>query len=160
METCIEAEVSSLQRAERSGNVIFWRERALAGIWLTRGNDMQGHAEFSRARGIQAAARLAAGLRRVPGGSARNGKGTKEEIGKLERVVPASRRLTGTHLPSQRHSMVNSARVVGVAQLVERRSVAPNVAGSSPVSHPNFPIFLIGFRFGPARLVRRVGPGG
>ncbi len=29
--------------------------------------------------------------------------------------------------------------VVGVAQLVERRSVAPNVAGSSPVSHPTFP---------------------
>ena len=26
--------------------------------------------------------------------------------------------------------------VVGVAQLVERRSVAPNVAGSIPVSHP------------------------
>ena len=30
------------------------------------------------------------------------------------------------------------ASVVGVAQLVERRSVAPNVAGSNPVSHPNF----------------------
>ncbi len=27
--------------------------------------------------------------------------------------------------------------MVGVAQLVERRSVAPNVAGSIPVSHPN-----------------------
>ena len=26
---------------------------------------------------------------------------------------------------------------MGVAQLVERRSVAPNVAGSIPVSHPN-----------------------
>ena len=34
--------------------------------------------------------------------------------------------------------MVNYKRVVGVAQLVERRSVAPNVAGSIPVSHPNF----------------------
>jgi hypothetical protein len=33
--------------------------------------------------------------------------------------------------------MVNYERVVGVAQLVERRSVAPNVAGSIPVSHPN-----------------------
>jgi hypothetical protein len=33
--------------------------------------------------------------------------------------------------------MVNFAIVVGVAQLVERRSVAPNVAGSIPVSHPN-----------------------
>ena len=28
------------------------------------------------------------------------------------------------------------AWMVGVAQLVERRSVAPNVAGSIPVSHP------------------------
>ncbi len=26
--------------------------------------------------------------------------------------------------------------MVGVAQLVERRTVAPNVAGSNPVSHP------------------------
>src|SRR6267143_5686751 len=42
-----------------------------------------------------------------------------------------------THLPPHRRSMVNSIGVVGVAQLVERRSVAPNVAGSSPVSHPN-----------------------
>ena len=41
-----------------------------------------------------------------------------------------------THLPPHRRSMVNWAGVVGVAQLVERRSVAPNVAGSSPVSHP------------------------
>ena len=32
--------------------------------------------------------------------------------------------------------MLNFYRVVGVAQLVERRSVAPNVAGSIPVSHP------------------------
>ena len=30
-----------------------------------------------------------------------------------------------------------AASAVGVAQLVERRSVAPNVAGSNPVSHPN-----------------------
>ena len=43
-----------------------------------------------------------------------------------------------THLPSHRRGMVNWRGVVGVAQLVERRSVAPNVAGSSPVSHPNF----------------------
>ena len=32
--------------------------------------------------------------------------------------------------------MVNLRGVVGVAQLVERRSVAPDVAGSIPVSHP------------------------
>ena len=43
-----------------------------------------------------------------------------------------------THLPPHRRSVVNWSGVVGVAQLVERRSVAPNVAGSSPVSHPNF----------------------
>ena len=28
--------------------------------------------------------------------------------------------------------------VVGIAQLVERRIVIPDVAGSSPVSHPNY----------------------
>jgi hypothetical protein len=28
--------------------------------------------------------------------------------------------------------------MVGVAQLVERRTVAPNVVGSNPISHPNF----------------------
>jgi hypothetical protein len=35
-----------------------------------------------------------------------------------------------------------AASAVGVAQLVERRSVAPNVAGSIPVSHPKFPQYL------------------
>jgi hypothetical protein len=29
--------------------------------------------------------------------------------------------------------------VVGVAQLVERRTVAPNVVGSNPISHPRDP---------------------
>ena len=28
--------------------------------------------------------------------------------------------------------------MVRIAQLAERRSVAPDVAGSSPVSHPNY----------------------
>ena len=37
--------------------------------------------------------------------------------------------------------------MVGVAQLVERRSVAPNVAGSIPVSHPSFHTVLIVPRF-------------
>jgi hypothetical protein len=32
---------------------------------------------------------------------------------------------------------------VGVAQLVERRTVAPNVVGSNPISHPNFSITYI-----------------
>jgi hypothetical protein len=41
------------------------------------------------------------------------------------------------HLPPRDSLMLNSVRVVGVAQLVERRTVAPNVAGSNPVSHPN-----------------------
>ena len=38
-----------------------------------------------------------------------------------------------------------TSAVVGVAQLVERRTVAPNVAGSNPVSHPKIdsPDFLI-----------------
>ena len=31
--------------------------------------------------------------------------------------------------------------MVGVAQLVERRTVAPNVVGSNPISHPNFSKF-------------------
>jgi hypothetical protein len=39
--------------------------------------------------------------------------------------------------------VVNYERVVGVAQLVERRSVAPDVAGSIPVSHPNHPRFYL-----------------
>jgi hypothetical protein len=39
---------------------------------------------------------------------------------------------------SRATSMLNFVSAVGVAQLVERRSVAPNVAGSIPVSHPNF----------------------
>ena len=39
--------------------------------------------------------------------------------------------------------MVNYERVVGVAQLVERRSVAPDVAGSIPVSHPNHHRFCL-----------------
>jgi hypothetical protein len=29
--------------------------------------------------------------------------------------------------------------MVGVAQLVERRTVAPNVVGSNPISHPMLP---------------------
>ena len=41
--------------------------------------------------------------------------------------------------------VINSQGVVGVAQLVERRSVAPNVAGSIPVSHPNFMAIIIEF---------------
>src|SRR5262252_9305829 len=36
----------------------------------------------------------------------------------------------------RRAVVVNYECAVGVAQLVERRSVAPNVAGSIPVSHP------------------------
>ena len=66
----------------------------------------------------------------------------RRSIGELARQVPASRRADRTHLPPHRRSVVNWPGVVGVAQLVERRSVAPNVAGSSPVSHPNFPTFL------------------
>src|SRR5277367_3839217 len=48
-----------------------------------------------------------------------------------------------------RESSVNWVHrtAVGVAQLVERRSVAPNVAGSIPVSHPKIlcksPMFML-----------------
>ena len=31
---------------------------------------------------------------------------------------------------------MDGSPVVGVAQLVERRTVAPNVVGSNPISHP------------------------
>jgi hypothetical protein len=37
--------------------------------------------------------------------------------------------------------VLNYGSAVGVAQLVERRTVAPNVAGSIPVSHPNYTEF-------------------
>src|SRR5882724_11124119 len=67
-------------------------------------------------------------------GAARNGKGTEEPSDTRR----GERELVRPHLSPQCRSMVNSKGVVGVAQLVERRSVAPNVAGSSPVSHPNF----------------------
>ena len=33
--------------------------------------------------------------------------------------------------------VINSLGVVGVAQLAEHRTVAPNVVGSNPISHPN-----------------------
>jgi hypothetical protein len=36
--------------------------------------------------------------------------------------------------------------VVGVAQLVEHRTVAPTVAGSIPVSHPNVSVGCRAFR--------------
>src|SRR5882672_6598224 len=67
-------------------------------------------------------------------GAARNEKGTEEPSDPRR----SERELVRPHLSPQCRSMVNSTGVVGVAQLVERRSVAPNVAGSSPVSHPNF----------------------
>src|SRR6267142_2157300 len=66
-------------------------------------------------------------------GAARNEKGTEEPSDPRR----SERELVRPHLSPQCRSMVNSTGVVGVAQLVERRSVAPNVAGSSPVSHPN-----------------------
>ena len=56
--------------------------------------------------------------------------------------------------------------MVGVAQLVERRSVAPNVAGSIPVSHPNLQTSVSGapaWIIAPARqwgtMQRRAAPG-
>ena len=40
-------------------------------------------------------------------------------------------------------------KAVGVAQLAEHRTVAPTVAGSIPVSHPNFQIVRLPFIFQP-----------
>ncbi len=34
--------------------------------------------------------------------------------------------------------------MVGIAQLVERLVVVQEVAGSSPVTHPNYPLFSLG----------------
>src|SRR5271165_1072864 len=50
---------------------------------------------------------------------------------------------------------VNCNPAVGVAQLVERRSVAPNVAGSIPVSHPNLAVFPLSAE-GPASVLARL----
>jgi hypothetical protein len=52
--------------------------------------------------------------------------------------------------------MLNWIAVVGVAQLVERRSVAPNVAGSNPVSHPNLTKFHFPFKSHAFVIVREV----
>ena len=49
---------------------------------------------------------------------------------------PARHRARSRHYSSHYKVMLSWIAVVGVAQLVERRSVAPNVAGSNPVSHP------------------------
>jgi len=53
--------------------------------------------------------------------------GREKERGNDKRAGAAGARAEeadGTHLPPHRRSMVNSRGVVGVAQLVERRSVA------------------------------------
>jgi hypothetical protein len=49
--------------------------------------------------------------------------------------------------------MLNYQPVVGVAQLVERRSVAPNVAGSIPVSHPTLYLTISSPRTKTARKI-------
>jgi hypothetical protein len=49
--------------------------------------------------------------------------------------MPAQTSLIHT-FPLLRTSVNFNTSAVGVAQLVERRTVAPNVAGSNPVSHP------------------------
>lgn len=40
------------------------------------------------------------------------------------------------HVFSPSAVVLNCIAMVGVAQLVERRTVAPNVVGSNPISHP------------------------
>src|ERR1700730_8078554 len=52
-------------------------------------------------------------------------------------LASLNRRLTHRGaFPPRRTSVNLVASAVGVAQLVERRTVAPKVAGSNPVSHP------------------------
>ena len=41
--------------------------------------------------------------------------------------------------PRKRVRVASAGFMVGIAQLVERRVVVANVAGSSPVTHPNAP---------------------
>jgi hypothetical protein len=50
------------------------------------------------------------------------------------------------------HRVLNLLVVVGVAQLVERRTVAPNVVGSNPIAHPN----LTGFEPPTASRIREL----
>jgi hypothetical protein len=57
------------------------------------------------------------------------------------RILNATLKGIGDAFPAAESSVNYLSSAVGVAQLVERRSVAPNVAGSNPVSHPNFPCF-------------------
>ena len=54
----------------------------------------------------------------------------------ISAVVQPRHRARSRRYASHYKVMLNWIAVVGVAQLVERRSVAPNVAGSNPVSHP------------------------
>ena len=48
--------------------------------------------------------------------------------------------------------------MVGVAQLVERRTVAPNVVGSNPISHPKLTKVRpghMGYTSGPLAILRK-----
>ena len=50
----------------------------------------------------------------------------------------ASESISGVEKPALRLQSVKAVSMVGVVQLVERRIVAPVVAGSNPVAHPKF----------------------
>jgi hypothetical protein len=53
--------------------------------------------------------------------------------------------------------MINTTQVVGVAQAVEHRVVAPEVAGSSPVAHPKNIIYFQLLIFLPRPVGDRLG---
>ena len=74
----------------------------------------------------------------------------------ISAVVQPRHRARSRHYSSHYKVMLNWIAVVGVAQLVERRSVAPNVAGSNPVSHPNFTKFHFPFKSRAFVIVRKV----
>ena len=69
-------------------------------------------------------------------------RGYYKAISARKKTIPvgngASLQAPGYRSFSSLTTVLNWNQAVGVAQLVERRSVAPNVAGSNPVSHPKF----------------------
>jgi hypothetical protein len=66
--------------------------------------------------------------------SRRRPAGPMKDYGPAERIPTEQRPVAFPHAETSVNLLPSA---VGVAQLVERRTVAPNVAGSNPVSHPN-----------------------
>src|ERR1700758_431590 len=60
---------------------------------------------------------------------------------------------TNPRVQPSRDTWYSNGTAVSVAQLVEHRSVAPRVAGSTPVAHPNSQLTAVAV--GSARFVRQ-----